>query len=88
MKSRKVQEIPKAQRQEGYGGRLKSAGNTQGAAAERVWRPKRIGNTRGAAGKRVWRPKRIGNTQGAAETRGWDTKNKYSTQTKKKNMKK
>ena len=44
--------------------------------------------TRGAAGKRVWRPKRIGNTQGAAETRGWDTKNKYSTQTKKKNMKK
>ena len=29
-----------------------------------------------------------GNTQGAAETRGWDTKNKYSTQTKKKNMKK
>lgn len=52
MKSRKVQEIPKAQRQEG-----------------------------------VWRPKRIGNTQGAAETRGWDTKNKYSTQTKKKNMK-
>lgn len=53
MKSRKVQKIPKAQRQEG-----------------------------------VWRPKRIENTQGTAETRGWDTKNKYSTQTKKKNMKK
>jgi len=53
-----------------------------------VGRPKSAGNTRGAAGKRVWRPKRIGNTQGAAETRGWDTKNKYSTQTKKKNMKK
>ena len=42
----------------------------------------------GAAAGRVWRPKRIGNTQGTAETRGWDTKNKYSTQTKKKNMKK
>ena len=53
MKSRKVQEIPKAQQQEG-----------------------------------VWRPKRIENTQGTPETRGWDTKNKYSTQTKKKNMKK
>ena len=70
MKSRKVQEIPKAQREKGYE------------------KPESAGNTQGAAGKRVWRPKRIGNTQGAAETRGWDTKNKYSTQTKKKNMKK
>ena len=52
MKSRKVQEIPKAQRQEGYG-----------AEKDRKY-------------------------QGTAETRGWDTKNKYSTQTKKKNMKK
>jgi hypothetical protein len=51
-------------------------------------KPESAGNTRGAAGEKVWRPKRIGNTQGAAETRGWDTKNKYSTQTKKKNMKK
>ena len=45
-------------------------------------------NNIGADGLRVFMSKRIGNTQGAAETRGWDTKNKYSTQTKKKNMKK
>jgi hypothetical protein len=34
------------------------------------------------------KPESAGNTQGAAAASVWDIKNKYSTQTKKKNMKK
>ena len=42
----------------------------------------------GRSGKKGIEAEKDRNAQGAAETRGWDTKNKYSTQTKKKNMKK
>jgi hypothetical protein len=40
-----------------------SAGNTQGAAAEKVWRPKSAENTQGAAETRGWDTKNKYSTQ-------------------------
>ena len=42
----------------------------------------------GRSGRKGMEAKKDRKYPGTAETRGWDTKNKYSTQTKKKNMKK